>query len=212
MRELHYRNIGFPKTGTTWLWLQLMSHPEIDGKFDHSVKEFHTADKEKYNQKYLNFNKTVNLNTYAFLNPDQLTSATHLSFIFRNPYELLTSWFNYLKNTNPNIKMSAESYLSFDNSNFKMFTNVSYIFDIIQRYDVKYFFYDDLKLDNKQFFYNICDFLGIKKIYDARIQHIFKTEIKEPLEFSYEIKKYVNESIHKIEDFVKRDLSNWKKQ
>jgi hypothetical protein len=146
------------------------------------------------------------------LNPDQLTSATHLSFIFRNPYELLTSWFNYLKNTNPNIKMSAESYLSFDNSNFKMFTNVSYIFDIIQRYDVKYFFYDDLKLDNKQFFYNICDFLGIKKIYDARIQHIFKTEIKEPLEFSYEIKKYVNESIHKIEDFVKRDLSNWKKQ
>ena len=30
MKKIHYKNIGLPKTGTTWLWLQLSTHPDID--------------------------------------------------------------------------------------------------------------------------------------------------------------------------------------
>ena len=52
MKILHYRNIGFPKTGTTWLHTQFLYHPNIDCKPNLNDKEYVGNTKEEYIKKY----------------------------------------------------------------------------------------------------------------------------------------------------------------
>jgi hypothetical protein len=76
---------------------------------------------------------------------------------------------------------------------------------------VKYMFYDDLVSGAERFFYEVCDYIGIKRRYkDIGVK--FKTEIVSPLVFDNEdIIKYINTGISVIEDRLGRDLSHWKK-
>ena len=45
---IHYRHLGYPKSGTNWLWSQFMEHPEVDGKLSTHYKEFDGTSLEHY--------------------------------------------------------------------------------------------------------------------------------------------------------------------
>lgn len=211
MKKLHYRNIGYPKTGTTWVYYQLYDHPEMDFKPLLRQKEFNPTTKEKYFEMYKDYDNSFNLRTISFDSPEKLYYATHISFTFRNLYELLNSWYNYLR-YNPNYTETPEEFIQYNNCNFKLITDVEKIFDNWKSHNVKWLFYDDLAADNKKYMFDLCDYLGLSKYYSARIKVKFKTNITEQIVFDdQKLIKYINDKICIIEDHTHRDLTHWKK-
>jgi len=221
MKKLHYRNIGFPKTGTTWLWHQLMANPAVDAKFDGSMKEFNPSSVEEYQMHYNNYDVSVNLYTWAFVtkNPKLFISpkrisehATHLSISFRNPYELIDSWYNFMNRHT--FKISKEDYLNINNDDFNHFTDMNKLFTNWDRAKLptKYMFYDDLVADEKNYIYDLCDFLEIARHYNPSQLKSNITNYKDPLSFTdKKIIDIINDGISTIEEKTKRDLSHWKR-
>jgi hypothetical protein len=211
MKKLHYQNIGHPKTGTTWVYHQLLYHPQVDCKPDLNYKEYDPHTKEDYLNFYKDYDISFNLRTLTFLNPQKLHHATHISCTFRNLFDLLNTWYNYL-HYNPNYNTSMNDFLSLNDYNFKLITDVEKIFEQWKDYDVKWLFYDDLAADNKSYLHSICDYLGLERYYDPRIKVKFKTNITKQILFDDEnIIKYINDKIKIIEDHTHRDLTHWKK-
>lgn len=221
MKKVHYRNIGFPKTGTNWLWLQFMSHPSVDCKLDRNYKEYRGNSIESYRKIYEKHDVSINLDTHAFarvfpeghyIRPERIHEhTTHVTMILRNPYEVMNSMYNLEKNRNPNYKVGIKEYVE---QHYQTYADMNQIFEYWKscKIPVKYLFYDDLVNDPETYFYNICDYLGLNRYYkDIGIK--FKTEINNPLVFDNEnIIKYINESIYVIEQTLDRDLSYWKRK
>lgn len=222
MKKIHYKNLGFPKTGTNWLWLQLMKHPQIDGKLDINYKEYSAPDLSSYKKIYENFDVSVNLNTHTFHNviDDHFTSpkhiheyTSHISMILRNPYDVLNSMYNMDKNRNPNFKSSKEEYTNSNSNIVKMYSNFEFIFDFWKecKLPVLYLFYDDLVKEPKEFVHTICEHIGITPFYDPNRGVAFQTDKKDPLVFdNQESIDYINKGISVIEDRLGRELSHWK--
>lgn len=224
MNKIHYRNIGYPKTGTNWLWKQLMSHPQVDAGVPFMYKEFNTPDLEKYKQIYKNYDVSVNLDTHVFalMYPDTHichpknihTHTTHITLTFRNLYDVLNSLYNMDKNRNPNFKTTAKEFASMDNPKLKLYCDLYRIFEGWKecKIPVQYMFYDDLQKDPKEYMHNLCRYIGLSPFYDKKIGITFKTDINEQLIFEDDaVIKYINNGISIIEDHTKRDLSHWKK-
>jgi hypothetical protein len=221
MKKIHYRNIGFPKTGTNWLWVQLMKHPEVDCKLESNYKEYSVSNLALYKKLYEKYEVSINLDVHVYdrllpenhyLSIEKIHEhTTHVSMILRNPYEIINSMFNMEKNRNMNFDFTPQQYIT---KSYKTYSDFKKIFSDWERsiLPVKYMFYDDFLNDPENYFYDICDYIGIKRHYkDIGVK--FKTDIKTPLTFdNEEIIKYINASIGVIEDKFSRDLSHWKKQ
>lgn len=210
MKKIHYRNIGFPKTGTTWLYTQLISHPDVDHKPHTAFKEFEGKSKEEYVDFYSNYDVSFNLRTNLYNVPEQLYYATHISMFLRNPYEILNSYHNFFKRF-PDYKTTAKGFLNFDDWYFRSLTDMNKIFQDWKHVDLRFFFYDDLNNDPKTFMHSICEFIGIRQYHDPRIGKKLETNITEQLIFKDEsIVKYINEQIEITENKTKRSLAHWK--
>jgi hypothetical protein len=224
MKEIHYRNIGFPKTGTNWLWMQLHAHPQLDGRFTVFYKEHKAKDLKSYSKLYLPYDKTYNLDPHAFmkqeeghyLRPENIHEhTTHLTMILRSPYEVLNSMYNMFNNNDRGFIVSKHDYIDIKNNMVKMYSNLSGLFDYWDncKVPVKYLFYDDLKSDPKKFMHTICEHLGIRPFYDPSKGIIFATDINDPLVFdNRDTIDYINREISVVENRFDRDLSHWKKQ
>lgn len=223
MKKIHYKNIGFPKTGTTWIYKQLLNHPDIDGHVDQNFKEYFPSKLELYKKKYEKYDISYNLHTSTFTcaygednyaMPKNIGDiATHITMILRNPYDLLNSYVNYMKNINPNSKMDIY-FSDIDNSSFQNFTNFQRIFDNWDQSSipVKYMFYDDLVKDQVSFFYEICDYLGIRRIMNTTMPPVLVTNKKLTLLFdNKDMINYINRNISLIEKKFNKDLSHWKR-
>jgi hypothetical protein len=233
MKKIHYRHIGLPKTGTTWLWLQLSTHPDIDF-FDksrglrgqqellekNSLKEKSFDSITEYENFYKEYDISLNFDTWFFSNIDpKITTnintpvadlATHISMSFRNPYDHLESWFNFYENKN----CTQSQFMNFTNKTFMELTNYKKIFDDWKSYKIKGMFYEDMIIDPKQYVKNVCDFLEIKEYYNVssgRLK-VRKTDYIEKLKWvNDDVIAYIDNQISYVEDFMHRDLSHWKK-
>lgn len=222
MKKIHYRNIGLPKTGTSWLWFQLMRHHQIDGKLQEHLKEFKGNNLEDYKKRYEKFDITVNLDTQLFHDANDFTSperihehTTHITMSLRNPYEILDSMYNMLCNHDPKHCAVKNSYTDMGSDTVKRYVDYKRIFDYWKscKIDIKYMFYDDMVDDPEKYIFDICEYIGIKPLYHAKTNRVLVTEKKDPLVFdNTSTIKYINENISVIEDKLKRDLSHWKKQ
>lgn len=219
MKKIHYRNIGFPKTGTNWLWSQLMRHPLVDCKLDIMYKEYRGNSIESYKKIYEKYDVSVNMDVHAYdgsfpidhyITPLKIHEHTsHVTMILRSPYEIINSMYNMDKNRNINFKLTTEQHIE---KCYRTYSNIAKVFDDWGqcKIPVKYLVYDDLKSDPENFFYTICDHIGLKRYYKD-IGYKFKTEINSPLTFDNPIIiKYINEGINVIEEKLNRDLSHWK--
>jgi hypothetical protein len=118
------------------------------------------------------------------------------------------------KNRNNNFTISKEDYANINNPSIHLYCNTKKIFDDWAncKLPIKIMFYDDLKQDQQQFMFDICNYIGIKPFYNKNIDVAFKTDINEPLIFEdQQLISYINDGISVIEDYTKRDLSHWKK-
>lgn len=219
MKLIHYRNIGYPKTGTNWLWLQLMNNKRVDARFAINYKEYKGRNLEHYKKLYEKYNVSVNLNTHTFCelknddhfeHPNNIGNhTTHITFIFRNFYEVLNSMFNMEKNRNQQFRLSQNE---FKTSRVPYYFDIEKIFNYWKSCNIKFLFYDDLKKDPKQFYHDICDYIGIDRDYKSDIGIKFSTNVTEQLNFiDVDVIKYMNDNISKLEDLSKRKLSHWKK-
>jgi hypothetical protein len=197
MKKIHYKNIGLPKTGTTWLWEQLAINPDIDmfhllQRFK-SIKKMHNShpkimykgvlkeltfsSKEEYMDVYSKYDVSVNFDTwfYKFISTDSSTwenqiikKSSHISVSLRNPYELLDSWYNFFE-----AKYSdRETFKSLDrHEGFYYLTTYKTMFDALAlcKDKVKILFYDDIKNDHEKYLREVCDFIGISYSYDPLI-------------------------------------------
>ena len=222
MKQIHYRNIGYPKTGTTWLSLQLERNPFIDSRVGNVLKEFRPASFEEYKNLYKDYEISFNMDTNAFLfcpdenhylRPENMHSyTTHITMSLRNPYDWLNSAYNFALKFNP--KASKESYLKINGHVFEHYINMAKIFDYWSRckLPIKYLFYDDLCDDPKKYVHDVCSYIGVPAYY-SNISFRLKTEIKNPVVIEdRKIIDYINDSISLIEEKTNRDLSSWKKQ
>jgi len=223
MKKIHYRNLGFPKTGTNWLWLQFMRHPLIDGKLELVYKEYQAHDLPTYTKMYHEFDTSINLDTHMFCNyvdenhyanpANMHEHTTHLTMILRSPYDVLNSIYNMNKNRNPNFTGTPQEYTSLNSDVVKMYADFEKIFEYWDncKLPVLYLFYDDLVKDPKQFMHTICEYIGVKPFYDAKRGVTFQTDKKDPLVFdNQETIDYINKGITVIENRLGRDLSHWK--
>jgi hypothetical protein len=224
MKKVHYRNIGYPKSGTNWLWAQLMKHPGVDGRFGVDYKEFQAKTLESYKQFYKDYIVSVNTDVFIFdcnkpeghyTRPERIHEhTTHLSLSFRNPYEVLNSMYNMDKNRNMQpVRDSSEYTTLCNNTMVPTFADTKKIFDNWSncKLPIKYMFYDDLCYNAEQYMHDVCEYIGIKKSCDLSMNYKFKTTINEQLVFEdTDTIKFINEGISIIEDNTKRDLSAWK--
>jgi hypothetical protein len=220
MKKIHYRNLGYPKSGTTWLYAQLRYHPQVDAKLQDYYKEFTAKSLDEYKSLYQDYNISANCNPRVFTDlkaethhehPTRINEyTTHLTVCFRNVYDVLNSLFNMKKNMDPNFKMTEDNFI---HSQSEFYKNNKKIFEYWNecKIPIKFMFYDDLVNDPKKYFYDVCDYIGIKRSYkDIGIK--FKTDVKHPLAFdNKDIINYINDSISVIEEYTKRNLSHWKK-
>jgi len=226
MRKIHYRNIGFPKTGTNWIWVQLMQHPLVDCKLDHRYKEHKAKDINSYKRLYQNFDVSVNLDTHVFYDmydkdyyarPENIHEhTTHITMILRNPYEVLNSMYNMERNRRDiNFLGSKKDYTNLDSNIVKRYSDFKHVFDYwsVCKLTTKYMFYDDLTNDPKRFMYDICEHIGIKPFCNTSRGKAFPTDNKDPLVFdNIDTIDYINRGISVIEDKLGRDLSHWKQK
>lgn len=223
MKRIHYRNLGFPKTGTNWLWLQFMQHPLVDCKLDHRYKEYRGQDLASYKKVYEKYDVSLNLDTHVFYDmydenyharPENIHEhATHLTMILRNPYEVLNSMFNMEKNRDSKLDIRKEQYTNIDSDIVKRYSDFKNIFRYWSscKLTIKYMFYDDLVNDSKKFMYDICDHIGIKPFCNTSRGVAFPTDKKDPLVFDNQSTiDYINKGICDVEEFLNKDLSHWK--
>jgi len=224
MKKIHYRNIGFPKTGTNWLWQQLGTHPQIDGRFNNVFyKEYRAKELASYKKIYEKYDISYNMDVHVFeyndieqyLRPENIHNhTTHLTMFLRSPYEILNSMYNMTQNRNPNRKFSKEAYTNITSEIVQRYSDIQTIFDYWKnsRIPVKYMFYDDLANDPANFMFEICNYLGLKPYYNDKKKIVFATDKKDPLVFdNRQTIDYINRGICVIEDTFNRDLSHWKK-
>jgi hypothetical protein len=101
MKKIHYVNLGYGRSGSTWLFDNLIKYPHIDycGIKENRYLEFSGYPMDEYIQYYLPYDVSLSfspgqvfLDSKQFCDLDRVT--THFSVLLRNPYEVCKSLYN----------------------------------------------------------------------------------------------------------------------
>jgi hypothetical protein len=235
MKSVHYQNVGFPRSGTTWLWKSLINNPKIF-KSNNFVKtrNFVINNKEprfkKWTtenienripndttpiiEKYREYDISMCFNTFDFLcNKEEISRiesyTTHVSLTLRNPFETISNYHGYTRIVLPEGGQSKYT--------------VDYLIDIFDfsntvekwllfKNKFKILVYDDLLKDSPNYYKEVCDFIGVESnncIPEKNVNTIVTPEYK-PIIFTDEQTIQLNSHIDKLSDLIKRDFTHWK--
>jgi len=168
MKKLHLLNIGFPKTGTTWLFRQIEKQSWFDQ--EDIPKEVNIIEKDQsfnqYVSKYSQYNYSANFNPNLFklgrnhIGLVNTIKSSLVSIILRNPYEQLVSYYYFSKlgatggnqrpyENNKDLVQWTEDFLQTD-----ALSNYCKIIDrwISSFPNTQIFLYDDLQENPVKFF------------------------------------------------------------
>ena len=232
MKQIHYQNIGFPRSGSTWLWESLVKHPKVfkstniikTRNFTNSSKEprFGRWTTEKIinripldvnpiKDKYMDYDISMCFNQFDFLcNAEEISRiaeyTTHASLVIRNPFEVTSNYFAYAQYNFPNRHTIPQLIDMFDFSN-----TVEKWIPFKNKFKV--FVYDDLLADQDAFYNSVCDFIGIEpnKSVPNRVNSIndYMTGY-EQVTYTDEQIATLNGHVDKLSGLLNRDFSHWK--
>ena len=219
MKKIHLINIGLPRCGTSWLWVNLSHHPALNFK-NYYIKEntalFDDKNFYKYAETYSPYDISANFNPGLWIIDKDLIKflgnySTHVSVILRNPYEYAERYYDFLKDND-----STDEFI-----NWLIDVKILNYSSFVKRWkdnippDVKFkiFYFDDLKKDSKLFLSNYFKFIGI----DATINDTHKNIInkskklqKTKLNFTENQKNIINGYIDDFSNMIEQDLTHWK--
>jgi hypothetical protein len=211
MIEKHIVNIGFPRTGTTWLW---------------ELAEFEPRDKEnnilttslnfsQYIDYYKKYQISANFQTNLWCVDREIIKfvhqhATHISVILRNPFDFIERYVDWI-HTDEDIETLTDYIVT---SGF-----VKYC-DIVDRWSTtnakfQIFFFEDLERDPFNFFKEYMNFCQIPIAKNKDIDYTLKVNAnkkqnKIKLKFTNNQINFINREIDQFQSIVDKDLRHWK--
>lgn len=241
MKKVHYQNIGFPRTGTTWLWQSLISHPEVfkstnvikTRNFIHNNKEPRfklwttenivnriPEDVTPIVEKYKDYDISLCFNTFDFRCTTEEISriesyTTHASITLRNPFEIVSNYYAYVNNNDEFPTNQRELYTVdyLTNDLFDFANTVERWFSFKNKFKV--FVYDDLVEDKASYYKDVCEFIGLEPNNSTakKINSIsLYTDNYVPINFTDEQCMILNNNIDKLSSLLNRDFTHWKEK
>ncbi len=166
--------VGFQRTGTTWLYEVLKTHPDV---FLPYVKELHFFDRNfdkgidwytKYYEDHKN-QKCIGDITPNYIHDIENASRiynlipdTKILIILRNPIDYLYSLYNHMKVINSGIS-DFESFIN-DKNILRLglyFEKIRAYYQLFETEQIYITYYDEFINDSENYVRNICDFLAI---------------------------------------------------
>jgi len=220
MNSKHIMHVGYMKTGTSWLWHNLINHPDVSQtkiKEDSALLkgETVTAYVDRYNQ-YGNI--TLNfcpINAYIdqYL-IEQLSQQQQIiaSITIRNPYEFI---FSMLNSVPAFAKYSFKDYASVAVNQGLWYLDIASNIKRWQQFfgeEFGIFFYEDLKEDAKMYYEKYLEFAGLAH-HTPDVSSFNKTSYYKP-EMEISDKNVIcqlERIIDNLERLLDKDLSNWRR-
>jgi hypothetical protein len=201
---IHYVNLGTAKTGTTWLYNNLIKSDQIDyqGEKEPAVSLLSNVDTYKLYFSAYSFSLNFNPNLWS-LDYDQIEFikkyASYITIILRNPYSYANSMYNFHASTNED----AEYFQSITQS-------LDYV-GILKRWQsekLKVLFYDDLEYNPQEFVNGITKYVGLNEVLvDTAPSNV--TAYKRNINLDSKSKHQLEYNIKNLEDFINKDLGHW---
>jgi hypothetical protein len=213
MIEKHIVNIGFPRTGTTWLWRCVGFDPSHDKENDILTADL---DLDQYVNYYSQYQISANFNPNLWCMDREIIKfiqqhATHITLIVRNPFDFVERFFDFV-HQDEEVAVLTEFLVSGGFVNYK---------DIVDRWSYesakfKVLFFEDLERDPITFFNDYLDFCQISiaknKIIDYNVKvNANPKQEKIRLNFTDNQIRVINQEIDRFQTMVDRDLTHWKK-
>lgn len=225
MRKQHILYTGYPKCGTTWCWKMIKQQSWFttsnrigywEDKEDNSLITGNTI--TEYVKSYSHGDITGNFSPANFaldrMMIAQLSQVDNLQagIIFRNPFELYWSLYNFYSNKNGR-SFNDETRVLIEQGWFnRMDLIVTRWTNIFSLEKFKIFFYDDLQEDSTLFFVNFCRAFNLPspEFKETSIENKTIYSDEQPV-FDIDLINLINDDISRLEDVVQRDLSGWKR-
>ena len=216
MKKIHYIHFGYPKTGTSWLYENLINHPAVDfvGMKENDYLTRVGYPVTGYTDYYKNFDISFNFDPNTWnLESKQLAEldnfATHYAISLRNPYDVANSLYNFL----PDIDiLNKSSYVS-DLIKINFFDYAQVIGRLNNHLKKSLFvlYYDDLVCDSTQYYNSLLDHLGLPLTSQIIVGHVGATEYKDNIKFTDKEIEIINGQIDQASEYLKKDLTKWKR-
>lgn len=213
MKNKHIINIGLPRCATTWLWSNLATHPALNNpQYEKENSIMFGADFNSYHNFYSQYPVSANFNTNLYLLDTELIkqlgqTATHISFLVRDPYEWIERYYDFL-NQDPSLKgfVINTQLIDYKTICTRWLTNIP------PETKFKVLYYDDIVKTPKQFlsdYFAFCDLdIIIKSDFD-KIKNASTHPTRANLVFSAMEKTIINQYITNFGNFIEKDVSHW---
>lgn len=213
MKTIHYLHFGMPRTGTTWLFDQLINHPTVDynGIKEHRFFIANGTPILEYIDYYKSFNISINMNPLNWTMDNQLlleldSFVTHYSIGFRNPYTCLNSWFNFKNFKNHRLDFFVKEQLELNMADYKKI--LKRIKDHVGK-QILVLIYDKLIVDPIGYLNTVTDHLGISNHRTPTLIPINTSTEKQKLQFTDKEVIIINNLINNFSDYIDKDLTHW---
>lgn len=219
MQNKHILNIGYPRSGTTWLWENLCEQSWFDGR--EIIKENQQLIKnscniDDYCDTYSKFNISGNFYPAMIFFDRYLISSlskvpnTHVSIILRDPISWMISQLQFTDTQFDNFDKRVASVLD-----QKIMLHPTILIKRWRNYfrDINVFFYDDLKQNPGEFFKDYCQKMGLPAVEkcNKEIRNSSRPNTScNSFDLSIETKQKLNQSISELEVLTNKSLNHWK--
>lgn len=232
MIKRHYEYLGYPRSGSTFLYNVFKKHSYFSNSFKELRKENNMLEQGKsiqeYKNVYLNYDYSMNMCTRnSLLNSSQIKELAKCTdkffFLVRNPYDFLKSVCNFVDGSDV---MRSEAFMYSVLDYTRTIDRIKKLVDS----DVGVFIFDDLIENKYNFVEKIFDFLEVpnepvidgteftntSKLYSYSVlgRSIGPIDNKPTIELEFTAGQIelINNYIDKFSDYMQKDLSHWRKE
>lgn len=226
----HFEYIGYPRSGSTYLYSLLRNHSYFSESFKKLRKEnsmlIDGCAFSEYKKIYDDYQYSLNVCTFTkLLNSSQLRELNEYTdkffMLIRNPYDYITSMIKYLKLENYPTDFSLNNTLDYVRMIDRIKQNINKPLEII--------IFDDLINDTEFVLKKLLDFLELPyeflikgdELINSSNSFVYSSNTKSSIEtdgarilnnpLSIHQKEIINQNIDNLSCYLNRDFSSWKR-